>query len=134
MAATANACADRRTAKIFAAALDEGPPNRAPRREPAKPVQQRGPPNRVVVETFQGTGVEATRPFTVGDGWEVQWEAGRFFSIELYGANGGYQDLLANQTRAGGGASYVARGGTYTLDITGTGGGGWTVRVVDIPG
>ena len=95
------------------------PPNREPR-----------DPN--LIATFTGRGIKNTRPFTVPDGWEIQWEAtGLIFQIFLHTAEGKLAGLHANQQGAGKGSSYVPKGGRYYLTANAT--GSWKIRIVQVP-
>lgn len=86
-----------------------------------------------VVKTFTGSGGKNTRPFTVKDGWEIQWDAkGDIFQLFLYTANGDMVDVPANQQSSGKGASYQAKGGEYYLQVNAI--GNWAIEVVQTDG
>ena len=77
---------------------------------------------------FSGTGARTTRPFTMRGPWTVYWNAkGDIFQIYLYSGNGDLVDVSANQMQAGEGSSYVARGGTFYLEVNAL--GIWVIRV-----
>jgi hypothetical protein len=87
------------------------------------------PPNDTVVQTFSGSGGRNTRPFTVKDGWEIQWDAsGDIFQLYLYWADGELAGVAANQQRSGRGASYQPKGGQYYLQVNSI--GDWTIKIV----
>jgi hypothetical protein len=84
-----------------------------------------------VVQMFSGSGYQNTRPFTVNDGWEIQWDArGDFFQLFLNRADGETPAdfLAANQLGSGGGACYQAKGGRYYLQVNAI--GNWTISIV----
>jgi hypothetical protein len=62
---------------------------------------------------FTGTGPQVTDPFTVADAWVVRWTAYRLVNISVLGPDG---SLVAGAA-APRGALYVAKGGTYHLQI-----------------
>lgn len=83
------------------------------------------------VAEYSGNGLSNTRPFTVQDSWEVQWDAnGDIFQIYVYDTNGNLIDIAANQMGPGTGASFLARGGSYYLQVNSI--GRWSVRVVQL--
>ena len=87
----------------------------------------------VVVKTFTGSGGKNTRPFTVKDGWEIQWDAkGDIFQLYLYKATGDMIGVPANQQRSGKGSSYQAKGGQYYLQVNAI--GNWAITVVQTGG
>lgn len=86
-----------------------------------------------VVQTFSGTGGKNTRPFTVKDGWEIQWDAkGDIFQLFLYRADGEMDGVSANQQGSGKGASYQAKGGQFYLQVNAL--GDWTIKIVQTKG
>ena len=86
-----------------------------------------------VVQTFSGAGGKNTRPFTVQDGWEIQWDArGNIFQLFLYRADGEMGGVPANQQGAGKGASYQAKGGQYYLQVNAI--GKWKINIVQTKG
>lgn len=90
------------------------------------------PPQDVEVISYSGSGSQAMRPFTVPDGWEVQWDfTGDILQIYLNDESGEFSDIVANQQGSGSGASYQGRGGTYSVETNAI--GDWTIRIVDIP-
>ena len=83
------------------------------------------------VQTLSGTGKKNTRPFTVQNGWEIQWDArGDIFGLCLFRADGEIESLPAFQTKPGKGASYQAKGGTYYLEVNAA--GDWTIKIVQV--
>lgn len=82
--------------------------------------------DRVVTNIFE-SGSETTRPFTVGDGWELQWEGtgastGTTFGAFLYSEGGKVFDIIAYQPLTDPearlhGSSYQQKGGTYCISI-----------------
>lgn len=84
-----------------------------------------------VVQQYAGNGIQNTRPFTVSQGWEVQWDAaGDVFQLFLHTGSGDLVDVAANQMGAGSGASYFPMPGTYYLQINAI--GPWSVQVVHV--
>lgn len=84
-----------------------------------------------VVE-YSGNGLSNTRPFTVEDNWEIQWDAGGdLFQVYVFDLAGDLIGVAANQMGPGGGASFNARGGTFYLQVNAV--GPWTVHVVQLP-
>ena len=88
-----------------------------------------------IVKEFKGSNVHTTRPFTVQDEWEVQWDyigtgnkIGDIFQIFLDGEEN--RILIANQINTGKGSSYQAKGGKYHLIINAT--GKWKINIVQI--
>ena len=82
-----------------------------------------------VVKEFSGSGGRNTRPFTVKNGWEIQWDAkGDIFQLFLYTANGDTVGIPANQQGSGKGSSYQAKGGQYYLQVNAI--GNWNIQVV----
>lgn len=85
------------------------------------------------IARFSGNGMRNTEPFTAPDGWELHWNArGAIFQVYLYSASGEMLDVIANQDKPGEGSSYVAKGGTYYLEVNAL--GSWTVSVVKSTG
>ena len=83
----------------------------------------------VVVQTFSGSGGLNTRPFTVKDGWEIQWDAkGDIFQLYLYTSGGDMEGVPANQQGSGKGASYQAKGGNYYLQVNAL--ESWTIKII----
>ncbi len=89
------------------------------------------PPQDTVLQVFSGSGGRNTRPFTVKDGWEIQWDAsGDVFQLFLNRADGETLGVAANQQGSGRGASYQAKGGQYYLQVNSV--GNWTIKIVQI--
>lgn len=85
-----------------------------------------------VVQEFSGSGQHTTRPFTVDDGWEIQWDfTGDILQIYINDDSGGLAGVAANEQGESNGSAYQARGGTYHLEMNAM--GQWTVRVVELP-
>jgi hypothetical protein len=86
-----------------------------------------------VVESFSGSGIKNTKPFTVSDSWEVSWDAnGSIFQIYLYDAGGSMEGVLANQQGPGEGSSYQPTPGRYYLKINAI--GSWSVEITEESG
>lgn len=84
-----------------------------------------------LVTSFTGSGAQTTRPFTVSDRWEIQWDAsGDLFQIYLYGARGDIVGVAANQLGPGSGRAFQPGAGSYYLQMNAM--GNWTVRVVQL--
>lgn len=86
-----------------------------------------------IVKEFFGSGGRNTRPFSVEDGWEIQWDAkGDIFQLFLYTANGDMEGVPANQQGSGKGSSYQGKGGQYYLQVNAI--GNWAIEIVQIGG
>lgn len=84
-----------------------------------------------VVKTFSGSGAKNTRPFTVQEGWEIQWDAsGDIFQLYLYSPGGDMIGVPANQQGPGKGSSYQPKAGEYYLQVNAI--GDWSVRIVNL--
>jgi hypothetical protein len=84
-----------------------------------------------VVQTYQGTGLQNLRPFTVGDHWEVRWSArGDYFSLYLNDANGDLVGVNANQSGPGRDSTYVPKGGRYAYEVNAM--GAWSLEIVQL--
>lgn len=84
-----------------------------------------------VVKTYSGSGGKTTRPFTVNDEWEIQWDAeGAFFQLYLYDENGNMIGVPANQQGGGTGSSYKAEGGEFYLKVNAT--KDWKIKIVNV--
>ena len=88
------------------------------------------PPAEVEITRFEGSGQSTTRPFTVPDGWEIQWDASDFIQIYVYEASGELSGIAANQQGSGSGSAFQPSGGSFYLQMNAM--GSWTVRVVDV--
>ena len=65
------------------------------------------------LQSFQGATSQSTASFTVPDAWEVRWSSGQTLNISVLAPDG---SLVAGAiTRRG--ALFVAKGGTYRLQI-----------------
>jgi hypothetical protein len=83
-----------------------------------------------VIKTFSGNGIQITRPFSVPDGWEIQWTNQDFLQIFVQPVGEGMLDMAANQISPSSGSSYQPTGGKYYLKINGI--GEWVVKVVKV--
>ncbi len=82
------------------------------------------------IASFTGSGGKNTRPFTVPEGWEIQWDAkGDIFQLYLYKADGSMVGVPANQQGSGIGSSYQATAGKYYLQVNAV--GRWSINIVD---
>ena len=82
-----------------------------------------------VIKTYSGSGGKNTRPFTVKDGWEIQWDAdGDIFQLYLYTSTGDLEGVPANQMGSGEGASYQAKGGQFYIQVNAM--GKWTITII----
>jgi len=90
-------------------------------------------PSQPIV-TFKGfSGIQNTRPFTISSPWELVWrtrgtENSKAMTIGIYTLDGKISDYAGNES--GSGRSYQPKGGTFYLNIYGT--GDWEVSVVPI--
>ena len=84
-----------------------------------------------IVHEFTGNGSRTTRAFTVEDGWEVRWTATNDLSLSLLDAEGQSLKALGHSIGNAGGATYRAKGGTYSLGISSN--AHWTLTVVQVP-
>src|SRR5690606_36003095 len=81
---------------------------------------------------YSGNGSSNTRPFSAPSGWEVQWNAtGDIFQVYVFDMEGDLVEVAANQMGPGSGASFIAREGTYYLQVNAM--GSWALRVVQLP-
>jgi len=84
-----------------------------------------------IVMELTGNGSRTTRPFTVKEGWEVRWTATNELTVFLVDAQGQPLEALGHSMGDAGGATYYAKGGTYSLRIASN--AHWTVTVVQLP-
>lgn len=85
-----------------------------------------------VVFSQSANGSRNTRPFTATAGWEVRWDSNApSLSIWILDKEGNPVEHAASQDKAGKGASYYAKPGTFSLKITAR--GDWTITVVQLP-
>ena len=84
-----------------------------------------------IIQQLTANGSRTTRPFTVKDGWEVRWTTTNNLSLFLLDAQGQPLEALAHSMGDAGGATYHAKGGTYSLRISSN--AHWTVTVVQLP-
>jgi hypothetical protein len=84
-----------------------------------------------IIKEFSGKGHHITRPFSVPNGWEIQWEAmGRLLQVYVNKTNGELDGIAANQQGPGIGSSYQPKGGSYYLEMNAF--GEWKVTVVKV--
>jgi hypothetical protein len=83
-----------------------------------------------IINEFRGNGIQITRPFSVPDGWEIQWTNQDFLQIFVQPVGEGMLDMAANQISPSSGSSYQPTGGKYYLKINGI--GEWVVKVVKV--
>lgn len=89
----------------------------------------------IPVNEIQGKGSANTRPFTVAQNWEVQYEVksgSGLFAIALHDPQGNLIDFLAKQIGEGSGQSFYPKGGTYDLNVTSS--SDWTIKIVELSG
>jgi hypothetical protein len=84
-----------------------------------------------IVHQLTANGSRTTRPFTVKDGWEVRWTTTNDLSLFLLDDQGQPLQALGHSLGDAGGATYHAKGGTYSLRISSN--AHWTVTVVQLP-
>lgn len=85
----------------------------------------------VTVNTFTGSGGKNTRPFTVKNGWEIQWDAkGDIFQLYLFTEDGELIGVPANQSGSGKGSSYQSTGGRFYLQVNAL--GSWSIRIIQV--
>lgn len=87
-----------------------------------------------VVFTQSANGTRNTRPFTVKDRWELQWETkGERLAIFLFTSEGEPRGMLpiVTQDKPGSDRSYYPKGGAYYLKIVTN--SDWTITVVQLP-
>ena len=85
-----------------------------------------------LVNEIEGKGSANTRPFTVSQNWEVQYEvkSGGLFAIALHDSQGNLISFLAKQIVEGSGRSFYPKGGTYYLNVTSS--SDWTIKIVEL--
>lgn len=92
------------------------------------------PPVELVVRTFHGVGDEVTGRFSIDEPWEIQWELeraqGARLNVVVLTEGEDQIATVAVQEEPGSGTSPQFTPGIYSLEITSTGGGEWTIRVV----
>ncbi|MGC4098635.1 MAG: hypothetical protein QM706_16100 [Nitrospira sp.] len=84
-----------------------------------------------IIQELTANGSRTTRPFTVKDGWEVRWTTTNDLSLFLLDAQGQQLEALGHSIGDAGGATYHAKGGTYSLKILSH--AHWTITVVQLP-
>lgn len=96
------------------------------------PVSPARPADEVIVQQLTANGSRNTRPFTVKDRWEIRWEnKGSVLTVAVRTAEGKLVAGGGMATAPGSGQSFQPKGGSYYLDVTGT--GDWTITVVQLP-
>ena len=84
-----------------------------------------------IVQEISASGVRNLRPFTVKDQWEIRWDnKGSMITIAVRHPDGKLAADGGTQAKPGKGASYQPKGGTYFLEVSGS--GDWTVTVVQL--
>lgn len=85
-----------------------------------------------VVFSLAANGSRNTRPFTVKDRWEIRWEnKGSLLTVSVHTVEGKSVAGGGMTNAPGSGQSFQPKGGTYYLDVAGT--GDWSVSVVQLP-
>lgn len=88
--------------------------------------------DETIVQQLSANGSRNTRPFTVKDRWEIRWEnKGSILTVAVRTAEGKLVAGGGSATAPGAGESFQPKGGTYYLDVTGT--GDWSISVVQLP-
>ncbi len=83
----------------------------------------------LIVQQYEGNGALNTRPFTVSQAWEVQWNAsGDLFALYLHDGSGDLVDVAASQMGSGSGSSFFPKPGTYYFQVNTL--GPWSLRIV----
>jgi hypothetical protein len=82
-----------------------------------------------VIKEFSGTDTFSTKPFTVPDNWEIQWESkGQYLQILVNTENSIPLGFVADQMGPGAGSSVQPKGGTYYLYMNAS--GDWKVKIL----
>jgi hypothetical protein len=85
-----------------------------------------------VIQTFENSKDMTTPLFTTSDRWELRWTGASALTLTLLGADG---SIVAGTTASADGSLYVAKGGMFYLQITGTpaaASGSWRVAAVEL--
>jgi S1-C subfamily serine protease len=85
-----------------------------------------------IVQTFDNSKEMTTPLFTISDKWEIRWTGASALTLTLVDADG---SIVAGTTASTDGSLYVAKGGTFYLQIAGTpaaGTGSWHVTAVEL--
>ena len=87
------------------------------------------------LDTWSGNGLKTTRPFSMDGPWEFSWDTkGGLFQAMMFekGQLPGTHmpQMLANQTAAGRGASYVPAGGSFYIIMNAI--GPWTAKAAKV--
>lgn len=80
------------------------------------------------IQTFSGSGLHDTRPFTTQGPWEIQWKAVKKINIYVNDENGLAVPVAMMQT--GKGSSYQPKAGQYSLTIQSM--GPWKIRIISV--
>lgn len=84
-----------------------------------------------VLATFSDNTSTTTRPVTLPNSWELQWEyEGEGNFIIWVHDDGDYPDLAANHIGSGSGAHYEPQGGEYYFDVTAS--DTWQIIIVNV--
>lgn len=83
------------------------------------------------IQELTANGSLTTQPFTVNDHWEVRWKSTNDLSLFLLDAQGKQVEELGHSNGHASGATYHAKGGTYSLKISTS--AHWTITVVQLP-
>lgn len=82
------------------------------------------------VKEFQGNDDVTTRPFKVHGGWVIQWESeGKSIGIFVHDSKGELLNIATTQYNPGKGETYQVKGGTYVLEIVGS--GKWKIKILE---
>ena len=85
---------------------------------PSNPARPEAADGHTVMQTFDGTGTTTTKVFTVPDKWEVRWRSPEILSITVYAPD---HTVVAATMGIHAGSFFLASGGTYYLQIEGSG-------------
>ena len=82
---------------------------------------------------FAGSGQTTTLPFTIRDGWEIQWGSSKAIQVNVYKKGNSIKEkfLLVNSPTGGSGKSIHPNPGKFFLDIRSF--GDWSVDIVELP-
>ncbi len=83
-----------------------------------------------LVQSWNGAGLQVSRPTTFAAPWELQWKSTGFLQIYLEDLHGQMIEIIANQIQGGESKSYVARTGTFLLKFNAV--GPWTAKAVTV--
>lgn len=82
---------------------------------------------------LSGSGWTTTQPFTIKDGWEIQWGSSKRIQVSVYKSRNTIIEklLLVNSPTGGSGKSFHPNPGHYYLDIRSF--GDWVITIVERP-